>query len=147
MKLTKALLGEHGVFYAQFAYLEQIVPAATSLAQVQAQAALLSAALETHAGLENDLLFTALEAHLGPMGPLAVMRMEHDEIEHILAQLAETTDLSQAQELLQRLMQVAREHFAKEERVLFPLAEQHLGAQALQHLNAQWAERRGVSIA
>lgn len=146
MKIIEALLGEHGVFYAQFDHLEQAAPAAESLAQVQSQTALLAAALATHAGLENELLFTALDPHLGQMGPLAVMRMEHDEIENTLGQVQATQDLAQAQRLVLHAVRVARDHFAKEEQVLFPMAEQMLGAEGLTQLGTRWAERRHVMI-
>lgn len=144
MKITEALLGEHGVFYAQFDHLEQAVPAASALELVQSQAALLTAALATHAGLENELLFSALDPHLGQMGPLAVMRMEHDEIENTLGQVQEARDLAQAQHLVLHAMRVARDHFAKEEQVLFPMAHQVLDEERLAQLGTQWAERRGV---
>lgn len=144
MKITEALLGEHGVFYAQFDHLEQAVPAADTLALVQNQAALLTAALATHAGLENELLFSALDPHLGQMGPLAVMRMEHDEIENTLGQVQEAQDLAQAQRLVLHAVRVARDHFAKEEQVLFPMAHQVLDEERLAHLGTQWAQRRGV---
>jgi len=147
MRITDALLGEHGVFYAQFDHLEQAVPAAETLAQVKDQAALLAAALKPHANLENDLLFAALEPHLGPMGPLAVMRMEHDEIEGTLARVQEVKDLAGAQDLALHAIQVARDHFAKEEQVLFPMAQQVLSAEALAQLGAQWAEQRQVRLA
>lgn len=146
MRITRALLGEHGVFYAQFDHLEQAVPAAETLAQVQSQAALLSAAIESHAQLEDELLFTTLEPHLGQMGPLAVMRMEHDEIERTLARLPEVQALAEAQSLVLHAVQVAREHFAKEEQVLCPMAEQVLDANTLAQLGRLWAERRGVSV-
>ncbi|MFQ5856118.1 MAG: hypothetical protein ACE5LU_10785 [Anaerolineae bacterium] len=42
MKITQALLGEHGAFYAQFDHLEHAMPAADSLALIQAQGALSS---------------------------------------------------------------------------------------------------------
>jgi len=147
MRITEALLGEHGVFYAQFDHLEQAVPAAETLAQVQNQTALLAAGLGPHANLENDLLFAALEPHLGPMGPLAVMRMEHDEIEGTLARVQEVKDLAGAQHLALHAIQVARDHFAKEEQVLFPMAQQVLSAEALAQLGAQWAEQRQVRLA
>jgi len=81
MILTEALLGEHAVFYAQFDHLVQTVPGVGDLTIIQAQTALIASALATHAQLEEDLLFKALDPHLGEMGPLAVMRMEHQEIE------------------------------------------------------------------
>ena len=146
MNITQALLGEHGVFYAQFKHLEQTLQMATNASQVQGQVTLLAAALETHARLENDLLFNALDAHLSGMGPLTVMRAEHQDIEGTLAQVAQVQDLSRAQGLVQRLLQIARAHFSKEEQVLFPLAEQTLDAATLQRLGAQWAEQRGVVV-
>jgi hemerythrin-like domain-containing protein len=148
MKITDALLGEHGVFYAQFGQLEKAVPASETLAQVQGQAALLGAALKPHASMEDEFLFTPLESHLGTQaGPLAVMRMEHDKIEGALARVQEVQDLAEAQGLVLQVVQVAREHFAKEEQILYPMAEQMLGAETLAQLATRWAERRGVTVA
>jgi hemerythrin-like domain-containing protein len=146
MKITQALLGEHGVFYAQFEHLEQAVSTAVGTDLVRALAAFLQATLETHAQLEEELLFQTLDPYLGSMGPLAVMRTEHEEIERTLGQLLQPQDLNQAQALVQHLLQVAREHFAKEEQVLFPLTEQTLDVEILTRLGAQWAERRGVRV-
>jgi hybrid cluster-associated redox disulfide protein len=148
MKITEAFLGEHGVFYAQFNHLEEAIPAAETLTQVQNLAALLAAGLKPHAQLENDLLITAMEEQLGAgTGPMAVMRMEHDEIEGTLARVQEVRDLAEAQDLVLRAIQLARDHFAKEEQVLFPLAEQALGADTLTQLGARWAEGRRVTVA
>jgi len=146
MKITDAFLGEHGVFYAQFSHLEEVFPQTESLEEVHAQAALLTAALATHARLEEDLLFTSLDPHLGPMGPLTVMRAEHNEIEGTLTRIPEVKDLVEARGLLLHALQVARQHFAKEEQVLFPMANQILGEETLTRLGAQWAERRSVSV-
>lgn len=144
MKITEALSGEHGVFYAQFDHLEQAVLAAPALEQVQSQVALLAAALATHASLEDELLFSTLDPYLGPMGPLAVMRTEHDEIERVLNQVQEVQDVRQAQQLILHAVQVARGHFAREEQILFPMARQVLDENTLAQLGAQWAGRRGV---
>ena len=146
MKITEALLGEHGVFYAQFEHLERVAPVAEALAQVQSRMSLLSAALDTHARLEDQLLFTALEPHLGPMGPLAVMRMEHDQIEDLFGRISQASSLSEAQDLTLQLLRIARDHFAKEERVLFPLAAQILGLETLSELGTRWSEQRQVAI-
>ena len=146
MKITDAFLGEHGVFYAQFSHLEQVIPQLADLALVQAHGALLTAALETHAHLEEELLFSALEPHLGQGGPLAVMRMEHQQIEEGLARLPGLGELASAQQLLLRVVQVARGHFAKEEQVLYPMARQALGEAKLVELGAHWAELRQVVV-
>lgn len=146
MKITHGLLGEHAVFYAQFDHLEQVLPAATSLAEILSPAALLAAALATHAHLEDELLFTALDPHLGQAGPLGVMRAEHEEIEGTLNRLPEIEDLREARRLALHVVETAREHFAKEERILFRMAEHILGPETLTALGARWAEARGVGI-
>jgi iron-sulfur cluster repair protein YtfE (RIC family) len=147
MQILEALLGEHGTFYAQLEHLEQVVPRATILAQVQSPVAMFTAALATHARMEDELLFTTLEPYLGvQMGPLAVMRMEHDQIDNILARVAEARDLAQARSLVLQVMQVARDHFAKEEQVLFPMAKRALDGNTLTQLGGKWAERRNVAI-
>lgn len=146
MKLTDALRGEHGVFYAQFDYLEQAVPAVEDLAILKVQAAMLASALATHAQLEEELLFQALDPDASAMGPLVVMRAEHEEVEGGLSEIMSFTDLAQTQKRLMRVVEVARQHFAKEEQILFMLADQSLDNETLNDLGAKWAERRGVMV-
>ena len=148
MKITDALLGEHGVFYSQFNQLEQVVPTLTDVALIQTSAALLAAGLASHAHLENELLFKALEPHLGTgMGPLAVMRMEHNEIETNLARMPEVKAVDEARELVLHIVEVARQHFAKEENILYPAARQVLDEETLTQLGLQWAQQRHVTLA
>ncbi|MBE2232921.1 MAG: hemerythrin domain-containing protein [Anaerolinea sp.] len=146
MKITDAFLAEHAMLYAQFDYLQQATPAAANLAVVHSQAATMTATLASHAHLEDELLFTALDAQMGPMGPVAVMRMEHDQIEALLEQVLAAQELAAAQRLMQQTLQLARIHFAKEEQVLFPMAQQVLDERTLTQLAGQWAQRRGVPI-
>jgi iron-sulfur cluster repair protein YtfE (RIC family) len=163
MRITDALRGEHGVFYAQFDRLEQTLDT-YALALIQAQGALLAAGLAPHAHIENDVLFPVLENHLGEEGPTRVFRMEHeeieaklqelkelqgmhDEIEGALARLPQLDDVGEARRLVREALYAAREHFAKEENMLFPMAEQILDERTLKALGAQWAERRSVVLA
>ena len=146
MKITDALLGEHAVFYAQFDYLEQTIPAANSLAQVKSLGAMLTVALASHAQMEEELLFTTLEPYIGSQGPLTVMRMEHDKIEKSLERLPTIQEVDQVKELLLKVVTVAREHFPKEEQVLYPMANKTLSAETLIDLGAQWAARRAIFL-
>ena len=146
MKITDALLGEHAVFYTQFDYLEQVIPATNSVAQVKSLGAMLAAALASHAQNEEELLFTTLEPHIGSMGPLAVMRLEHDKIESSLERLPAIKEVDQAQNLLLQVVMIAREHFPKEEQVLYPMAIKTLSAETLIDLGAQWAARRAIVL-
>jgi hemerythrin-like domain-containing protein len=138
------LLGEHAVFYAQFDNLENRLPKAENLLQVKSLGGILAAALASHAQLENELLFNALDPHFGGSGPVAVMRAEHAQIEGTLDQIQAADELGQAKHLLMHTITLARQHFAKEEQVLFPMAQQVLDDQTLFELGAQWAERREV---
>ena len=141
MKITDALLGEHAVLYRLFDHGSERL-AAWNLAQVQEAGALLESALLGHAHLEEELLFDALAPRLPPgMGVLAVMRAEHEEIEGSLRRLAEATDAEGARALYRHAIAVARQHFAKEEQVLFHFAERFLGEAGLAELGRTWAER------
>ncbi len=146
MKITDAFLGEHGVLYALFNHLEQTVPIAESLSLVKSQGAMLAAALASHAQLEEELLFSTLEPIIGSTGPLAVMRMEHEQVEQAVESLPAVQELEEAQTLILQLITVARNHFAKEEQILFPLAAQSLSAETLTELGERWAAARAVAV-
>ncbi|HLF56933.1 MAG TPA: hemerythrin domain-containing protein [Thermoanaerobaculia bacterium] len=146
MKITDALYGEHGTLYALFEHLERSA-ADWELADLLLAGRLLETALLSHARIEDELLFSALDSHLPVGGPVAVMRAEHDEIDAFLAGLREAQDESTARRNLVHAVATARDHFGKEEAVLFPLAEQVLGSAELERLAESWAERRGVAVA
>jgi len=146
MKITDALCGEHAVLYSLFDYLEQALQRNNHSA-APALGAMLTAVLTSHAHLEDELLFTALDPHMGGMGPLQLMRMEHNEIEHLLeVQLLQAKDADDAARLLLQTIKIARMHFSKEEQVLFAMAQHALGPDGLAQLGRQWTERRGVIL-
>ena len=134
MKLTDALLGEHGAFYALFDQVEALASIAESGTQVQSATAVLSALIQSHAALEDELLFKALEPHLGQAGPLSVMRSEHDEIEQAMFKIEDASTYDEAAQLVRPALAAARNHFHKEEHVLFRMAERLLDEQTLTHL-------------
>ncbi len=147
MKITDALLGEHGVFYAQFARLDEAVPTASGATELREMAALPASGLASHAAIEDELLFDRLEQVLGAdSGPLPVMRAEHSSIEAALAAAATAPEADRARRCITEAVELAREHFAKEERVLFPLAEQMIPEESLVELGHAWAVRRHVTL-
>lgn len=145
MRLTDALLGEHGAFYAQFDRLEAL-PAGLTVAEVREQAALLASALVSHADLEDELLFERMRSAGGDGGLLDAMEEEHRIIAGHLQRAQGSGDASKAMDALLEGVAVAREHFAREERMAFPLAERLLQGQALSDLGAEWSRRRGVEL-
>ncbi len=147
MKLTDALLGEHGVLYALFDQAEALTATATSVVQIQEAMVALSAVILSHSNLEEELLFPALEAHMGTTGPLAVMRTEHDEIDQALRQIEAARNLDDGAECVARVLSILRDHFQKEEEVLFSIARQTLDEETQVRLGTAWAEARRVTIA
>jgi len=145
VRLTDALLGEHGAFYAQFDRLEAL-PAGLTVAEVREQAALLASALVSHADLEDELLFERMRSAGGDGGLLDAMEEEHRIIAGHLQRAQGSGDASKAMDALLEGVAVAREHFAREERMAFPLAERLLPGQALSDLGAEWSRRRGVEL-
>lgn len=146
MKLTDALLGEHGAFYAQFDRLEAMVPQAATAGEVREQAALLAAALVTHARLEDELLFARLRSAGADAGLLDTMEEEHTIIAGGLTRAQGTQEIAVARRELLDAVALAREHFAREERLAFPLAESALGTAILTTLGADWSRRRDVFL-
>ncbi|MGE5155564.1 MAG: hemerythrin domain-containing protein [Bdellovibrio bacteriovorus] len=91
-------------------------------------------ALERHLRFEEETLFPALEAAV-PMaaGPTGVMRMEHGQMRQMLADLlaaSRVRDKDDCLGLLETLHLVIQQHNAKEESILYPMADRALAAEA-----------------
>ena len=147
MTITDLLRGEHGVLTR---LLEHVAGQSLrwSLRDALEAGGLLEAALASHAHLEDELLFRALEPYIAAQqGPLAVMRLEHAAIEGALERLRNAIDDDEARALLLYAAEVARDHFLEEERILFPLAERCLEPSRLAELGQAWSERRVLTVA
>ena len=146
MKLTDALLGEHGLLYALFDHARDTALKSDDAAAVRETVAVLERLLLSHAEIEETMLFPRLDPHLGEMGPLAVMRDEHREIDALLEAARGEEDVGRARALVRDLLDIAVEHFRKEEMVLFPMAGELLGDAALRELGDDWANARKVEV-
>ena len=96
--------------------------------------------LRRHIGFEEDILFPAFEELSGmPSGPTTVMRAEHREIERLLEAIAGGIGDAAADVDVLRgdLHRVLGEHNVKEERVLYPMADDCLGREAADRMVAQ----------
>ena len=144
MKITDALRGEHGPLYALFLHCEESA-LKWELADLLLAGRCIEAALLSHARVEDELLFSAVERVMPPGGPAAAMRAEHDEIDHELMALRAAETEAQARGTLAAVIEKARDHFEKEEMVLFPLADELVPAAELESLARVWADRRGVA--
>ena len=144
MRITDALLGEHGLFYALFDQISEAI--ATESDDLPALTRVLAGLLGSHAKLEEDHLFPALKPHMGEMGPLAVMEMEHHQIHELLQSISTTTDGEQLRQQTQALLDIVYSHFSKEEGILFHLAERFLDDATLHQLGEAWSQTRGVNL-
>jgi hemerythrin-like domain-containing protein len=146
MKITDALLGEHAVLYELFDYMRDTALESDDVQEVRAAVAVLERLLLAHARIEEELLFPRLEPYLGQMGPLAVMRDEHREIDNLLDAAGQESDLGALRSLIGRLLALAHSHFQKEEQVLFAMARRFLDDATLTEIGDRWAESRNVTV-
>ncbi len=142
MKITEALLAEHVVFHNLFDYLERATPRLRTLAELRALAGLLDAMLEAHGQIEDKLVMEPLEHCLDHLGQNEAIHAEHAHIETVLAQVRACRDLKKARKLMVSAVLVSRQHFDREERVIFPLAEKWLKSRTLQTLGTEWVAKR-----
>lgn len=146
MKITDALLGEHGIIYVLFSYTRDTVNNSNDLQEISSVMSVLERVLMAHARVEDDLLFPELEPHLGQTGPLAVMRMEHQELEELLGKAKNEKDINSLKSIVTQFLDLGCSHFRKEEMVLFGMAQQVLDEQKLLELGELWADSRNVTI-
>ncbi|HVN86895.1 MAG TPA: hemerythrin domain-containing protein [Candidatus Binatia bacterium] len=99
-------------------------------ATVAGFASFLAGEVGQHFDLEEQALFPVLARHIGSdSGPLAVMNAEHARFRELLADLcaAVRADDSAAQHAHAiELIELLRAHIAKEDHVLFPMAQRLL---------------------
>lgn len=143
MRITDALLGEHGVLYGVLDHVEAELDAGADAGPL---AALLRSVLHAHARTEDELLFDemASEAY-GGGGPAAAMIEEHREVAGLLER-SSTARGSELTDLLREVVSLARRHFRREEEAAFPLAEEVFDAGRLGELGADWGARRAVVL-
>jgi hemerythrin-like domain-containing protein len=146
MKITDALLGEHGVLYDLFGHLRDVAMSSGDATAIRAAFAVVERLLLAHARVEEELLFPILQPHVGHMGPIGVMLAEHRRIDALLEAAREESDPSSLKNLAGQLIELASGHFRKEESVLFGMAEQYLGDELLTELGEQWAASRNVTL-
>lgn len=138
MNLTHYLSIQHGIFLEQLKFLEELknsLKDRESLALKQV-AFSIARVVEQHGNMEEKFLFPALVPHLGKKewGPVQATEFEHKEIRNILAALNETDDPRSIRIEAAKFILFLRDHIAKEERVLFPLAQKLVGDERLEAL-------------
>lgn len=143
--LVTLLLGEHAAILGLFRGLEQRL-ASMTLDETRNAALLLEHLMRNHAVDEDTLLFGALPAAQRGVGDtLEAMQQEHEQQRVLLEAAHEAPDVATARSRMRKVIEISREHFAVEERVLFGLARELLGAARLSELGREFCRRRGIA--
>jgi hemerythrin-like domain-containing protein len=141
MRITQALLGEHGAIYALFDLIEKTVTAA-ELTELRISTKSLHCAIGSHAAIEDEVLRPAIQNYLpAPAGP-----SDHDVIDAGLAKVLASETAEEARRTLLETIAFARKHFLKEETIIFGIASRELSGEVQEQLGAEWARRRGVIL-
>jgi hemerythrin-like domain-containing protein len=88
--------------------------------------------MEHHLGMEETELFPRLEGSPAA-GPVHVMRHEHEQMRGLFAELRDAVERRAAEaclDLTDTLLMLMQQHNAKEENILYPLADETLGEEA-----------------
>ena len=87
-------------------------------------------AMKRHLAMEETILFPAFEQATGSsMGPTRVMRMEHDQMRELFAQMQAALDAGDTHTyagLSETLLVLLQQHNFKEEQMLYPMADRAL---------------------
>ena len=88
--------------------------------------------MRRHFEMEEQVLFPAFEHATGmTAGPTMVMRMEHQQMRGLLGQMggsATSGDWEAVVDQGDTLLMLIQQHNAKEEAIVYPMADQHLAA-------------------
>lgn len=142
MKITEALFAEHLVFHNMFDHIEATAPKLKTLPEVKSLGALMESLLRAHSDTEDELFIGPLEHCFEQIGQRDAFLEEHQEIDASLVKVRHARRLKKARQLLLAAVAYSREHFDKEERIVFPLAEQVLNNKTLTGLGQTWMEQR-----
>ncbi len=126
--LSEFFVSDHRDCDALWAAVEAAVEAGEDPAESLARFA---GSLRTHLAMEEEVLFPAMEeAGLLPrgMGPLMVMRSEHEMMRRLLEQMEAASGPRELIRLGDTLLMVIQQHNAKEEGIVYPRADDGLGA-------------------
>ncbi len=147
MKITEALVAEHTIFLSVFDQIERALPTLTTPAEVRTMAGVIEGFLEGHGKTETNLAYLALDHVLEHNGELNRMHQDHHEIDDRLRQVHTARSCAEARRLLRLAIKASREHFAGEERNVFPLLEKLLQEETLTELGRSWMRREAVAEA
>ncbi|MBS1854223.1 MAG: hemerythrin domain-containing protein [Acidobacteria bacterium] len=144
MKITHALRGEHGAIYPLLDIIQESAPV-VGIESIRTQARILRATLMSHADIEDAVLRPAIERYLPEPAPEPDGSRPPSDHQRIRAGLEHAMDaglVEEARRLLIQTVEAISRHFAKEEGVIFAIAECELPEEVQHDLGARWSALR-----
>jgi hemerythrin-like domain-containing protein len=138
--IIETLVMEHVVFRTVFDEIERVLPGLNSTQEVTVLSTVVEGVLGRHAEMETNLAYAALDHVLAEKGTLDCLHQDHQEIDHNFKRVHGARSLAEAQRLLKKALAASREHFQREERVVFPLLERVLPGETLIDLGETWLQ-------
>jgi hemerythrin-like domain-containing protein len=131
--LREYFTADHRDCDAQWAAVETSVDAGNAQ-DIEASWSRFDTGMRRHLDMEEQVLFPAFEQRTGMVdaGPTFVMRGEHTQMRGVLEQMAGALAGGDHRELLDlgdTLLMLIQQHNSKEERMLYPLAEEALASE------------------
>jgi len=135
VRITDRFISEHRVFLEQLDMLRALLDDGQPVGATAAALRTLAAPLGRHAKEEEEILFPALAARIGEDGPISILRAEHRSIEEQIEGIAAGSARAEVARMFDAFAATLRDHIAKEDDVLFPIAERVLGEEELAALD------------
>jgi hemerythrin-like domain-containing protein len=146
MKITEALLAEHVVFHNLFDHLEKAAPRFKTIDEVKLAGAMLETLMRAHSETEDELFIDPLESYLAQIGQNETFHEEHEQIDRELVEVQKARTLASARKSLLTVVESSRQHFDKEERIVFPMAEKVFKPKTLLELGESWKRWREAKL-
>jgi len=143
--ITETLVHEHAVYREVFDQIERVLAGSKSASEVKILASVVEGLLTGHGETETDLAYSVLDHALADRGALNQLHQDHREIDGQFKPIHRTTDPVKALRRLKQALAATREHFRREEKIVFPILEQTLQPDTLGTLGSQWRERHSGS--
>lgn len=131
MKVTESLRVEHALLRRMMEAMSQWLADTVAPDKLRERAVMLEVAIDDHALREEQQLFAPLRAYSGSARELVdLMEMVHNEVRDLFVEVADST--RHPKERLWTILMLTDEHFTREETVVFPMAEELLGAELME---------------
>ena len=129
---------EHTVFGTLFSQIEGLLPRMATLNEAKFIGTLMEGLLAGHGDREENLAYASLDQFLANQNELDCLYQDHEEIDVRLERLKTASTLPEARQLLKEAIQATRQHFKREELLIFPKLKAAFDEETLAELNEAW---------